>query len=34
MGATEKIPLMVSVWTPIVALSLINLTMIVGINEK
>tara|TARA_B100001063_G_scaffold77945_1_gene72427 strand:+ start:1424 stop:2497 length:1074 start_codon:yes stop_codon:yes gene_type:complete len=34
MGATEKIPLMVSVWTPIIALSLINLTMIIGINDK
>ncbi len=34
MGATEKIPLMVSVWTPIVILSLINLIMMVNINEK
>ena len=34
MGATEKIPLMVSIWTPIIALSLINLTMIININEK
>jgi lipopolysaccharide export system permease protein len=34
MGATEKIPLMVSVWTPIIALSLINLTMIISINDK
>ena len=34
MGATEKIPLMVSIWTPIVSLSLINLIMIVNINEK
>ena len=34
MGATEKIPLIISIWTPIIALSLINLTMIVNINEK
>ena len=34
MGATEKIPLMVSIWTPIIALSLINLIMIININEK
>ena len=34
MGATEKIPLMVSIWTPIISLSLINLIMIVNINEK
>ena len=34
MGSTEKIPLMVSVWTPIIFLALLNLTMLVNINEK
>ena len=34
LGATEKIPLMVSVWTPIIFLSLVNLTMLININEK
>jgi lipopolysaccharide export system permease protein len=34
MGSTEKLPLMVSIWTPIIFLSLINLIMIVNINEK
>jgi lipopolysaccharide export system permease protein len=34
MGSTEKIPLMVSVWTPIIFLSLINFIMLVNINEK
>ena len=34
MGATEKIPLIVSIWTPIISLGLINLIMIVNINEK
>ena len=34
MGVTEKIPLMVSIWTPIIILGLINLIMIVNINEK
>ena len=34
MGSTEKIPLMVSVWTPIIFLTLVNLTMLVNINEK
>ena len=34
MGSTEKLPLMVSIWTPIVFLSLINLIMLVNINEK
>jgi lipopolysaccharide export system permease protein len=32
MGSTEKLPLMLSIWTPIIFLSLINL--IVNINEK
>jgi len=34
MGTTEKLPLMVSIWTPIIFLSLINLIMLVNINEK
>ena len=34
MGSTEKLPLMVSIWTPIVFLSIINLIMLVNINEK
>jgi lipopolysaccharide export system permease protein len=34
MGSTEKLPLMVSIWTPIVFLSLVNLIMLVNINEK
>ena len=34
MGATEKIPLMVSIWTPIMLLSLVNLITILNINDK
>ena len=34
MGSTEKLPLMLSIWTPIIFLSLINLVMLVNINEK
>src|SRR6056300_79605 len=34
MGSTEKIPLMVSIWTPIIFLSLVNLIMLVNINDK
>ena len=34
MGSTEKLPLMVSIWTPVILLSLINLIMLVNINEK
>ena len=34
LGSTEKLPLMVSIWTPIIFLSLINLIMLVNINEK
>jgi lipopolysaccharide export system permease protein len=34
MGSTEKLPLLVSIWTPIIFLSLINLIMLVNINEK
>ena len=34
MGSTEKLPLMISIWTPIVFLSLVNLITLVNINEK
>jgi len=34
MGSTEKLPLMISVWTPITFLGLINFIMLVNINEK
>ena len=34
LGSTEKIPLMFSVWAPIIFLSLINLIMLVKINDK
>ena len=34
MGSTEKLPLMVSIWTPIIFLSLTNLIMLININEK
>ena len=34
MGSTEKIPLLVSVWTPIIFLTLVNLIMLVNVNEK
>jgi len=34
MGSTEKLPLVISIWTPIVFLGLINLIMLVNINEK
>jgi lipopolysaccharide export system permease protein len=34
MGSTEKLPLIVSIWTPIVFLGLVNLIMLVNINEK
>ena len=34
MGSTEKLPLIVSIWTPIIFLSLINLIMLVNVNEK
>ena len=34
MGSSEKIPLMASIWTPIIFLSLINLIMLININEK
>jgi len=34
MGSTEKIPLMISIWTPIIFLTLVNLIMLININEK
>ena len=34
MGSTEKIPLMTSIWAPIVFLSMVNLTLLININEK
>ena len=34
MGATEKVPIMIAIWTPIIFLSLINIIMLVNINEK
>ena len=34
MGSTEKLPLLVSIWTPIIFLCLINLTLLININEK
>ena len=34
MGSTEKLPLMVSIWTPIIFLSLMNLILLININEK
>jgi lipopolysaccharide export system permease protein len=34
MGSTEKLPIIVSVWTPIIFLSLINVLMLLNINEK
>ena len=34
MGKTEKIPIIVSIWTPIVILAFINLIYSQKINEK
>ncbi len=34
MGSTEKIPLIFSVWTPLISLMIINFFMLIGINEK
>jgi lipopolysaccharide export system permease protein len=34
MGSTEKLPLLVSIWTPIIFLTVINLIMLLNINEK
>ena len=34
MGSTEKIPLMISIWTPIIFLTMVNLIMLININEK
>ncbi len=34
MGATEKIPLLIAIFSPLVILSIINFLMLVNINEK
>tara|TARA_Y100000591_G_C21754983_1_gene656898 strand:- start:109 stop:993 length:885 start_codon:yes stop_codon:yes gene_type:complete len=34
MGTTEKLPLMVSIWTPLILLGTINFIMLFKINEK
>tara|TARA_Y100001970_G_scaffold271281_1_gene366302 strand:+ start:54 stop:1127 length:1074 start_codon:yes stop_codon:yes gene_type:complete len=34
MGSTEKIPLMFSVWAPLISLMIINIFMLIGVNEK
>ncbi len=34
MGNTEKIPLVLAIWTPLLLLSLINISMLLKINEK
>ena len=34
MGATEKLPLTISIWAPIFFLTLINLIMLIRVNEK
>ena len=34
MGTTEKLPLMISIWTPLILLSIINFIMLFKINEK
>ena len=34
MGNTEKIPLVIAIWTPLLLLSLINFSMLLKINEK
>ena len=34
LGKNEKIPLLVSIWTPIITLSIISLIGIIRINEK
>ena len=34
MGKTEKFDVSISIWTPLVAILLLNLTMIFNINEK
>ena len=34
MGNTEKIPLILAIWTPLIFLSLINISMLLKINEK
>ena len=34
MGTTEKLPLAVSIWTPLILLGTINFIMLFKINEK
>ena len=34
MGTTEKIPLQVAIWSPLIILTLMNVSMLVKINEK
>ena len=34
MGATEKIPLIISIFSPLIILSIINSLLLVNINEK
>tara|TARA_B110000858_G_C17541162_1_gene353603 strand:- start:265 stop:672 length:408 start_codon:yes stop_codon:yes gene_type:complete len=34
LGTSEKIPLMLSIWFPLIILSIINATFIVRLNEK
>ena len=34
MGTTEKLPLIVSIWTPLLLLGIVNLSMLIKINEK
>ena len=34
MGSTEKLPLIVSIWAPLIFLSLMNLILLININEK
>ena len=34
MGTTERISIIFAIWTPLVLLSIINLSMLIKINEK
>jgi lipopolysaccharide export system permease protein len=34
MGNTEKIPILISIWMPLIALLLLNSISVVKINEK
>ena len=34
MGTTERIPLVVAIWSPLIFLALINSIMLLKINEK